>query len=138
MIFAGLKGSRIEGGVRDSRGGEARSLFEAAGTRSSSLLSLVVVVLCSISIAWLLGVSVFGSLLSGGIAFLFYIFSGFSASLSLSLFLQILAIQLPRSLKLLQRTAKIWVFFEFFGFLPVSRYPLAHSREAWNQEPCRV
>ena len=85
MIFAGLKGSRIEGGVRDSRGGEARSLFEAAGTRSSSLLSLVVVVLCSISIAWLLGVSVFGSLLSGGIAFLFYIFSGFSASLSLSL-----------------------------------------------------
>ena len=89
MIFAGLKGSRIEGGVRDSRGGEARSLFEAAGTRSSSLLSLVIVVLCSISIAWLLGVSLgalpFGSLVSGGIAFLFYISSGFSLCISLSL-----------------------------------------------------
>ena len=87
MIFAGLKGSRIEGGVRDSRGGEVRSLFEAAST--DHLRCSLLLLLCSISIAWLLGVSLgalpFGSLLSGGIAFLFYISSGFSLCISLSL-----------------------------------------------------
>jgi hypothetical protein len=104
---------------------------------SSSLLSLVIVVLdLDRLVVGSFGALPVGSLLSGGIAFLFYISSGFSASLSYSL--QVLAIQLSRSLKQLQRTAKIWVFFEFFGFLSVSRYPLAHSREAWNEESCRV